>query len=651
MPEARAGVRAALRVCLPAAAILSAADAFLWIWSGHAGLAAFLLLPFGGLPLTPFGYAFLFWLGLGGLAGLVIGLLDRFLFHIPAPWNRAAYALAGSAGPALLVGLLRSRLSDGIGIPDRYTFGLAATVAALILATLIIQARPARKTSNPGRAVARIWPIALPALLVFAAPFADKALLPRAKAAGAGPGRPNVLILMLDTLRADAVSALNPKAAPTPALDRLAAQGILYRRAIAPASWTVPSHASLFSGLFLSQHGTTFAHQAFDPGVPALAAILAGEGYRTAAFSENPNIAAENGFGRGFREFSGTYLSKPSALLPMLAERVLVRCAGFNPTGEYTADTLRGVERWIRAGALKAGSPPFLAFVNLMAPHLPDWPRLGYSKNPGGKDLLRRLRPVNAAPELNFLPPYALTPTELSALRGFYDGDAAYLDARLDGFLRFLQTSGILDDTLVVVVSDHGENFGEHGLIEHAYCLYNTVLHVPLIMRYPSRIPAGSFRNEPVSAIGLLGTILDLADVPDPRRPAGAARLPLAEGEAAPDVFAESENCAGMIRSVIGREPEAATFDYRPFDRSLSAVYSGDRKLVLGSDGRAELYDLATDWAESRDLAAAEPETMARLRAKIEAWRAGLKRYAPPGPEPKVPQGVKDALKSLGYIR
>jgi arylsulfatase A-like enzyme len=407
----------------------------------------------------------------------------------------------------------------------------------------------------------------------------------------------------------------------------------------------------LFTGLYLTQHGTTFAHQALDPGLPALAEILAAEGYRTAAFSENPNIARSNGFGRGFGDFEEPFLYGRAAIMPALLDKVLTRFAGHDPSGEYTEDTLGGLERWIRAGSLKNGSSPFFAFVNLMAAHLPDWPRRGFSPPAADRALLRRLRPINRASELNFLPSYALTGAEMDALRGFYGGDVAYLDFRLEGLFRFLESSGILDGTVLVITSDHGENFGEHGLIEHAYCLYNTVLHVPLIVRYPALIPAGAVRMEPVSTIGLFGTLLDLAGVPESRRPAEAPRIPLLKTEMGGDVFAESENCAGMIRSVISQEKEAAGFDYRPFDRAFSCIYSGDRKLILDSNGRVELYSLSGDWDERNEISAAEPATVERLLGKLASWRSGLKRPAPPAPEPRLPRGVKDALKSLGYIR
>ena len=652
MPEPRPDFRNAIFTGLAAAAALAVADAFLWVRAGGVGFIEYGLRPYGALHLPLSGYAFILIVFCGLLTGAAIGLLEHFLIRTPAPWNRTLDAIAALGFLGLLIGVLRVRMGDEIAIFDRYFTGLAAAVVALAVSAAVIRARsgydPNARDRSPRAALGFI---VLLAALVFMAPVIDQVRLPRQKAAGTKPGRPNILLLVLDTMRADALSALNPKAAPTPALDRMAAQGLLFRKALAPASWTVPSHGSLFTGLYLTQHGTTFAHPALDPGLPALAEILAGEGYRTAAFSENPNIARSSGFGRGFGYFAEPFLYGRAALLPALMEKSMARFAGYDPSGEYTADTLGGLVRWIRAGSLKADSPPFFAFVNLMAAHLPDWPRKGVPGPAPDRSLLRRLRPINGAPELNFLPSYALTAPEMEALRGFYTGDVAYLDSRLGDFFRFLESSGILDDTVLVITSDHGENFGEHGLIEHAYCLYNTVLHVPLIMRCPASIPAGSVRAEAVSTIGLFGTLLELAKVPESRRPAGAPRLPLASAPDGGDVFAESENCGGMIRGIIGGEAEAAHFDYRPFDRALSCVYSGDRKLILGSDGRVELYDLSGDWDERNDISAAEPATVERLLGKLAAWRSGLKRPAAAAPEPRLPRGVKDALKSLGYIR
>ncbi len=653
MPEARPLLRNAAVAGLTAAAVLSVTDAVLWVRAGGLGFVEYFLRPFGALRLSLAGYAFAGFVLIGLTTGLGIGLLDRFFIRMPGPWNRALYSSASFGVMGLIMGLLRARLSDEIAVFDRYFTGLAAAVIILAGLAAILHTRRIHDQGSKVRpSHAALIGTAVLAAVLFAAPLFDNLRLPHRRAGGGSTsGRPNILVLMLDTVRADALSALGPQAAPTPAMDRMAAQGVLFLRAIAPASWTVPSHASLFTGLTLTQHGTTFAHQALDPGLPALAEILAGEGYRTAAFSENPNIARSNGFGRGFADFAEPFLYGRAAIAPALFDKALARFGGYDPSGEYTEETLGGLERWIRAGSLQADSAPFFAFVNLMAAHLPDWPRKGFSPPAPDRALLRRLRPINGAPELNFLPSRALTAPEMKVLHGFYGGDVAYLDSRLDGFFRFLESSGILDETLLVITSDHGENFGEHGLMEHAYCLYNTVLHVPLIVRYPALIAGGTVRTEPVSTIGLFGALLDLARVPESRRPAGAPSLSLLKAADGVDVFAESENCAGMIRGIIGRDIEAAGFDYRPFDRALSCIYSGDRKLILGSDGRIELYSLSDDWEERREISAAEPATAELLLGKLASWRSGLKRPAAALPEPKMPRGIKDALKSLGYIR
>jgi arylsulfatase A-like enzyme len=243
-----------------------------------------------------------------------------------------------------------------------------------------------------------------------------------------------------------------------------------------------------------------------------------------------------------------------------------------------------------------------------------------------------------------YLPPFALSASDMEVLRMFYQGDVAYMDSRLGLLIGFLRDHRLLDDTVVVVVSDHGENFGDHGLIEHSFSLYNSVLHVPLLIRYPARVGPGQVRDAPVSTIHLMDTILDLTG-------AGRAESSLLDAPPEPAIHAEVENLVGMLKVQLASEPSAAGFDFTPFDKSLECVYEGDWKLIRSSDGRLELYDTADDWAETKDLSAAEPDRVRSMAGRLTAWRQGLAKPKLDRPPRSPDRAVREALKSLGYVR
>lgn len=450
--------------------------------------------------------------------------------------------------------------------------------------------------------------------------------------AACGGGRPpNLLLVVLDTARADAVSAAGAVPGATPVLDRLASEGVVYSRARSTSAWTVPAHGSLFTGLFPSRHGAHHEHPLLGNEQATLAELLAPT-HDTAGFSENPHIGFAKGFAQGFGRFEETWRrqSGPADVAPT-DERALA---------------------WLAA---RQGSRPFFLFVNFMAPHLPYAPPAPWQERflppeatPETVERLRRFDEWGA--RLVMTGRLQLAPAELAVLRALYQAEVAFADARLGRLVEALEAAGELDRTLVVVVGDHGENIGDHGLMEHQFCLYDSLLRVPLVLRLPGVFAGGERRQVPVQLTDLVPTVFDVVG-------RAAAGRPAVEGTsllAGPPP--QRPQIAEYMRPEAQRwrfERVAPEFDFAPFGRRLAAVVVGERKLIAGEDGRRELYDLAADPRESHDLAGGEPETVERLAALLAAWQAGAAVLPGGGggaPEPLLDEESRRALRALGYL-
>jgi arylsulfatase A-like enzyme len=371
---------------------------------------------------------------------------------------------------------------------------------------------------------------------------------------------PNLLVIVVDTLRADRLSAYGYSRATSPNIDRLAQQGVLFEKAISTASWTLPAHISMMTGRYPHQSPLGFTR--VDPKHPTVAEALRARGYRTAAFSDNLiYFTRAHGFGPGFIRFEDFFGSWRDAfartlygrkfvdlVLPRLGYGDLFWRKGAEKITDRTLD-------WIRSD-----SRPFFAFLNYFDVHDPYVPPQPYRSmfsrhaSPGGKLMADKLRQVSQ-----------LTPDELQGESDAYDGAIAYVDSQVGRLLESLEQQGIAEDTVVIVLSDHGEMFGEHQLLLHRNCLYRPVVHVPMILRWPGRIPAGKRLTQPVSIASLPATLAHLAgsdqDFPGPslvelwstQGPHSNWPLPLAEQDATPfEAMKHEPSYHGAMQSLLG---------------------------------------------------------------------------------------------------
>jgi arylsulfatase A-like enzyme len=469
------------------------------------------------------------------------------------------------------------------------------------------------------------------------------------------PMRPNVLVVVLDAARRDALEPYGAPAGATPALAQLAASGAALPEVYATGCWTAPSHVSIFTGLMPRAAGLARvpAPSAAKAGLEphhdrVLTKVLRQEGYATAGVSANLWVA-DGGFDTGFDEFesvdsgrvAGIAGKGAKARLKWLAEAARAR----------VDDGAEQVERIFDGWIDRPPAQPFFWFVNLIECHSPYLPPRGY----GDVSLLDRIRASEDARRYYTLSAiwkacvggYDIPESTIERLRRMYAASIEYMDAWLGRLLDRLDKARVLDDTLVIVISDHGENFGEGGYVTHAHSLDNRLIHVPFIASGP-----GAEGRE----------INSLADLP--RFVAEAAGLeghPWTDGPPAGVGVAQFDAPVdpGDQRAIdLVAEWGLGDDALHRFTMPLTAAVSGDVKLMLRGD-EPVVYDLASDPLELAPVPLAEAEArshgdaLAPLRAALE--HPSMKVAAAPeaaqqGPSEEELREIEDRMRLLGYM-
>lgn len=419
------------------------------------------------------------------------------------------------------------------------------------------------------------------------------------------PEYPNVLLLVLDTVRAMNLSAYGYHRATTPTLERLAAGGARFDRALSTAPWTLPSHASLFTGTWPHEQATDwFLPLGMDE--QTLAGTLSSAGYRSGGFVANTAYCSrETGLARGFAHYEdypvtiGTFLTSASLIGTVVGFDAVRDLAGTDQlVGRKTAaDVNSAFLKWADADRGR----PFFAFINYYDAHTPYLP-------PGNRGRFQSDGiPLVANLERHKSRDGVWPPDQVQGAMDAYDGAIAYIDEEIGRLVEELSRRGMLDQTLIIVTSDHGEEFNEHGLIHHGNSLYRPAIQVPLILSWPGRIPAGVGVSQPVSLRDMPSTVVDLAGIGQPGAFPGASLARYWLGGAMPEEPLLSE------LKYAPQQPEWYPASKGPM---FSAVSQGLRYIRSG-DGRELLFDFNRDPGEQTDLSAsaAFAGELARFRA------------------------------------
>lgn len=442
---------------------------------------------------------------------------------------------------------------------------------------------------------------------------------------GAAPqGAKNVLLIIWDTVRARSLGLYGYGRETSPVLDDLADRGVTFDRAVVPAPWTLPSHASIFTGV-RPDRLTVGWFTALDDSEPTLAEVMTARGYRTVGVVANTIYAShEWGLDRGFARYHDftvspgeLFLSSGLGRLIANSERLRVLIGYHNVPGRRYADDInRDFLAWLDD---QPGDAPFFAFLNLFDAHEPYLPPAPFDSVFGPQPQYRTtLRHRTNSAEV--AGKWKLSPEEVDRYVNAYDGSIANLDHHLGRLLDELERRGVLDETVVVVTSDHGEEFGEHGVFSHGFSLYQPGIRVPLVIVDPDS-PGGRRITEPVGLIDLPATLLSLSD-------AGAGPLP---GESFADLVTGSAAPSGEGRPAVVTQVErslGAPEWYPGSKGDLTSLTVGRHQFIRVGDAGAELYDLVADPDQHHDLLQSGDEDLLRYwNERLDSvWHSG---YSP----------------------
>jgi arylsulfatase A-like enzyme len=488
--------------------------------------------------------------------------------------------------------------------------------------------------------------------------LASLAFVPLACRRAAPTGPPNVLLVVWDTVRADRLSLYGHARPTTPRLDAFARDARVFDDCISVASTTVPAHASIFTGLLPAEHGLSNQAPRMDDSFVTLAETLRGAGYRTYLFSENPHLGVETGLTQGFdlAEYPWSAAYRQQAI-------EIVR-SKLEPEDRSNELSLQLASGRIETSSLVAAAPlpesallrwldrenerPFFAVLNYMEAHQPLIPSRAARATlmtPEQVTASYRVdRRWNAVWDFTFgLRDYSAADLELTGLT--YDAALLELDRWLGSLLDALRARGHLENTVVAVVGDHGEHLGEKHMLDHQYSVYEPLMRVPLVLWYPPRVRAGR-ESAPVTNMDLFPTLLELAGVPVPTVSTAVSLLHPASARIRVGAYASVTTA--IIEQTRKRDP---SFDPKPFQRTLQAVYRERWKLILASDGSRRLYDLGKDPNEESDLAPMGAEIASSLAGEIAGLLAAARKPPPGSTGIEFDAEARARLDALGYVR
>ena len=426
----------------------------------------------------------------------------------------------------------------------------------------------------------------------------------------AAPGAPNVLLIIWDTVRASSLSLYGYAKSTTPHLERFAARGVAFGRAVAPAPYTLASHASFFTGRWAHELSTDW-EAPLDDSHPTLADVLSRAGYRTGAFSANSiYVTREYGMGRGFAHFREHSQGLREVIRASTLARRLVTGETFRRLTRFD-DNLGRVSAPEIGGALaqwlaRDKPRPWFAFLNMMEAHSPYLPAPPYDTLFGWYNARTPSRERREARALARQLPWLITRQQARGLQPAYDGAIATLDAATGALLEQLGRQGRLVNTLVVVAADHGEEFGEHSVFGHGNSLYLQSLHVPLVIVFPGHVPQRLRIARTVSLRDLPATVLDLIGAPGMLPGHSLRQLWSADSAAFPASPALAE--VRRAKGLPDRYPVSVG--------DLATAVTDSFQLIRDGYGQEEVWDLAMGPTGDRP-AVASPAALASLRALL----------------------------------
>jgi arylsulfatase len=430
-----------------------------------------------------------------------------------------------------------------------------------------------------------------------------------------------VILITVDTLRADYLSSYGHARILTPSFDRLASGGILFKQAIAQSSTTTPSHASIMSSLYLQDHNVYTNFEALGNSPRTLAEIMAGRGFNTYAIVNMSHLNPEvSNLAQGFN--------------------VYVRSGNMR----RAAPTIDKAVDWLE----KNGEQPFFMWIHFLDCHTPYSPPPPYDRfyyddderDPGKRSLAKiwHFLPTHMT-DHPFFQAWLEGITDSDWVMAQYQGAVTYADDEFGRLLDRLEEMGLLERTAVILTADHGESLGEHDIYYTHAGLYEQTIHVPLITYFPGAGRQGVQVREVVESIDIYPTVLEYFGIPIPKGIRGRSLWPLIRGEVQPERVAMSEHA--------GRNLVVLRTDRYKYIKQLRTIHLQPSYPWL--EGREELYDLKTDALERKDLSKELPEVMKVFRKDLEKRRS--ERLNLQVGQAELTDETVEVLRAMGYVR
>jgi arylsulfatase A-like enzyme len=442
------------------------------------------------------------------------------------------------------------------------------------------------------------------------------------------PAHPNILLISIDSLRSDHLHSYGYPRETSPAIDALAREGVRFATAISSSSWTLPAHITLLTSrppeAQRGARGSTI-----PPDIVTLTEVLKSAGYATAGFTSGPFLSARYGFNQGFDVYD------ESAGKGGHSHRVVT-----------SPELLTLATKWLVGWQQERSGAPFFMFVHMWDPHYDYVPPPPYDTlfDP---DYKGDVTADNFAASKKIRPD--MDPRDLAHVIALYDGEIRFTDEHLGRLIAYLRTLRVLDDTLVVVTADHGDEFFEHGGKGHATTLYDEIVRIPLVMRFPKRIAVGATVAEQVRLMDVAPTILGIAGVATPADYGNAVSSPDRERDL-------STWLSGRATQPF---PDLVAFSEMAIFKPIYATRRAGGKWIVATPTdapvRHELYDLANDPGEKNNLAFSptRPAIVNDLAASAKQWGALWQAQAKQHPTvaADLPSDHEERLRALGYVQ
>ena len=466
--------------------------------------------------------------------------------------------------------------------------------------------------------------------------------------------KPNVFFVVMDAVRPDHLSCYGYSKKTTPNIDKIADQGVLFENAFSTSVWSPPSHASLFTGLYPSHHGVLGENLYLSEDIPNVVEIFNSEGYQTLSICPNMFVTPHFGFHRGFNKFLDASLHF-ELLKKHFWDWIIF---GFETDARalmyrwiYHAIIFQEIKKWITLSRKR--NKPFFIFINYFDAHLPHRPPRPFKQKFGKiRNQNVDLGKIEDCLNRRFGFPYIakeveITKEEWDFVKSLYDAEIAYIDFFLGKVFDYLKKYELLNNTLILMTADHGENLGDHKLASHAFCLYDTLIHVPLIINFPKYTSTRKRISNIVSTVDIFPTLLDILNIERKDDIDGKNLIPFQERIYHKYVFAEYGPPIPQLKTMKRLCPHTRV-NPNIYNKGLKCIRSADFKYIIASDGKEEWYDLKNDPNESKNII---NEIAAKKRQKLKSIITQELRGPPAKKEVAAPdEEIRKRLRELGYF-